>query len=98
MFTLLLSVHIISLVRLVTAYIAITSHMQPEGIPLGMWLAFKKHLGLHGLWMGLTVSLIYCATLGTYICIRTNWHREVQKVLARLADNKGRDVEPERDS
>lgn len=40
---------------------------------------------LHGLWVGLTVSLIYCATVGVLICLKTNWEREVEKVRIRLA-------------
>ena len=55
------------------------------GIPFGIWLAFKQDLKLHGLWIGLTVSLFYCAAWGVYICLRTNWNREVQKVMDRVA-------------
>ena len=44
---------------------------------------------LHGLWVGLTVSLIYAAAIGVWICLRTDWDREVQKVRIRLeADRK----------
>ena len=55
------------------------------GIPFGIWLAFTQNLKLHGLWIGLTVSLFYCAAWGVYICLRTNWGREVQKVMDRVA-------------
>jgi len=59
------------------------------GIPLGIWLAFKCDLALHGLWIGLTVSLVYCATGGVWLCLRTDWNKEVQKVIARIeAENK----------
>ncbi|OCH87072.1 MATE efflux family protein [Obba rivulosa] len=54
------------------------------GIPFGIWLTFKRHMQLHGLWIGLTISLVYCATVGVWICLRTNWEREVQKVRDRL--------------
>ncbi|KAJ7636892.1 MATE efflux family protein [Roridomyces roridus] len=54
------------------------------GIPFGAWLAFNWSFGLHGLWIGLTVSLVYCAVIGTWICVRTDWEREVRKVQARL--------------
>jgi len=54
------------------------------GIPFGMWLAFKHDMALHGLWIGLTVSLIYCAAIGVMISLKTDWEREVQKVRARL--------------
>jgi MATE family multidrug resistance protein len=56
------------------------------GIPLGVFFAFKLQYGLHGLWMGLTFSLIYCAVLGTWLCVRTDWDREVQKVRDRLRE------------
>ena len=58
------------------------------GIPFGVWLAFKCHAGLHGLWIGLTVSLVYGAAVGVTICLRSNWDREVQKVKDRLAADK----------
>jgi len=61
------------------------------GIPFGIWLAFSRHLGLAGLWIGLTVSLVYVATVGVIVCLRTDWDREVKKVEARLRDaQKGR--------
>jgi len=55
------------------------------GIPFGMLLAFKYGMGLHGIWIGLTVSLVYCAVLGTWIALRANWQRQVEKVEKRLA-------------
>lgn len=54
------------------------------GVPLGVWLAFSWHLGLHGLWYGLTVSLIYTSLIGTYLCVTADWDREVEKVKVRL--------------
>ncbi|KAF4618732.1 hypothetical protein D9613_010160 [Agrocybe pediades] len=54
------------------------------GIPLGLYLAFKQHMNLHGLWLGLTVSLVYCAFAGTYVSLRTNWDSEVEKVAERV--------------
>ncbi|KAJ7255220.1 MATE efflux family protein [Mycena rebaudengoi] len=61
------------------------------GIPFGAWLAFRWDMGLHGLWIGLTVSLVYCAVLGTLLCVRTDWDHEVKKVMARLnAEDKSR--------
>ncbi|KAJ6501268.1 MATE efflux family protein [Mycena vulgaris] len=64
------------------------------GIPFGAWLAFNLDYGLHGLWIGLTVSLVYCAVFGTLLCVRTDWDHEVRKVLARInAENKARGSE-----
>ncbi|KAJ7484518.1 MATE efflux family protein [Mycena latifolia] len=54
------------------------------GIPFGAWLAFSCDFGLHGLWIGLTLSLVYCAVFGTLLCVRTDWDHEVRKVLARI--------------
>lgn len=45
-------------------------------------------MSLHGLWIGLTVSLVYAAAIGVWICLRTNWDREVQKVQDRLDGDK----------
>lgn len=55
------------------------------GIPFGMLLGFKYGMGLHGIWIGLTVSLVYCAVFGTWIGLRTDWQRQVEKVERRLA-------------
>ncbi|KAG1744263.1 MATE efflux family protein [Suillus lakei] len=59
------------------------------GIPFGYWLTFKMDMGLTGLWVGITVSLIYCSVWGIYLCITADWQKEVKKVLDRLAvENK----------
>ncbi|KAI0634984.1 MATE efflux family protein [Trametes polyzona] len=59
------------------------------GIPFGIWLAFWHDMALHGLWIGLTVSLVYCAAAGVTISLRTDWDRQVEKVRLRLeADTK----------
>ncbi|CCA70523.1 related to ethionine resistance protein [Serendipita indica DSM 11827] len=55
------------------------------GIPLGIVLAFKAGLGLEGLWVGLTLALVFVGVTGLYICtIRTNWETEVHKAMVRL--------------
>lgn len=58
------------------------------GIPFGMLLAFKYDMGLHGLWYGLTVSLVYCAVVGTWLALRTDWQHQVDKVQKRLAEER----------
>ncbi|KAL0575224.1 ethionine resistance protein [Marasmius crinis-equi] len=64
------------------------------GIPFGIWLAFSCDLGLHGLWIGLTISLVYSAVTGMVVCLRTDWNREVEKVMERIAqDRKAGDEE-----
>ncbi|EIW77128.1 multidrug Oligosaccharidyl-lipid polysaccharide flippase [Coniophora puteana RWD-64-598 SS2] len=57
------------------------------GIPFGILLAFSPRfdLKLAGLWIGLTVSLVYCSVFSTWLCVRTDWEREVRKVMDRLA-------------
>ncbi|KAJ3759628.1 multidrug/Oligosaccharidyl-lipid/Polysaccharide flippase [Lentinula raphanica] len=68
------------------------------GVPLGVYLAFKKiglqnlfptirlsalkrwRSGLRGLWIGLTASLVYCAVIGTALCLATDWKHEADKV------------------
>ncbi|KAF9059683.1 mate-domain-containing protein [Rhodocollybia butyracea] len=39
---------------------------------------------LRGLWVGLTVSLVYCSVFGTVLCLLTDWQHEVEKVRARV--------------
>uniref|UniRef100_A0A0W0G3A4 MATE efflux family protein n=1 Tax=Moniliophthora roreri TaxID=221103 RepID=A0A0W0G3A4_MONRR len=56
------------------------------GVPFGVWLAFNFNLGLHGLWIGLTISLIYCSAIGSMLCLRTDWDREAAKVAERIAN------------
>ena len=62
------------------------------GIPLALFFAFKLEYGLHGLWMGLTFSLIYCAVLGTWLCVRTDWEKEVAKAQRRLQGEEDQKV------
>ncbi|GLB43714.1 putative multidrug oligosaccharidyl-lipid polysaccharide flippase [Lyophyllum shimeji] len=58
------------------------------GLPLGALFAFQWHLDLQGLWLGVTVSLLWCATIGTVLCVKTDWNQEVLKVMARLAEEE----------
>jgi MATE family multidrug resistance protein len=62
--------------------------MSWAGIPIGLWLTFRRNMGLHGLWYGLTVSLVYGSTVGVWLALRTDWNREVQKVQKRLEADK----------
>lgn len=56
------------------------------GIPLGLYLAFDPSIkmGLYGIWIGLTASLIYSAVIGCWLCLRTDWDEEVRRVRASL--------------
>ncbi|KAH9039515.1 MATE efflux family protein [Lactarius pseudohatsudake] len=63
------------------------------GIPIGVWLAFRCNMGLHGLWSGLTVSLVYGSALGVWVALKTDWAWEVQKVQRRLEADKAQEEE-----
>lgn len=58
------------------------------GVPFGIWLAFRRNMGLHGLWYGLTVSLIYGSAVGVWLALKTDWNKEVEKVQKRLEQDK----------
>ncbi len=45
-------------------------------------------MGLHGLWYGLTVSLVYGSTVGVWLGLKTDWNWEVEKVRKRLEEDK----------
>ncbi|KAJ3573721.1 hypothetical protein NP233_g2247 [Leucocoprinus birnbaumii] len=61
------------------------------GIPVGMTLAFKFKMDLFGIWTGLTIALVCCAVLGTWLAFRTSWEYEVEKVQRRLEVEKERE-------
>jgi len=65
----------------VTAYYII-------GIPLGVYFAFRGGMELWGLWIGLTISLVYSAVFGSYFCLKADWKAEVKKVLDRNEADK----------
>ena len=54
--------------------------------------------GLRGLWIGLTMSLVYCAVFGTVLCLRTDWEHEVEKVRARVRAEELRERRERRDA
>ncbi|KAG5638933.1 hypothetical protein H0H81_008702 [Sphagnurus paluster] len=68
-----------------TGAILNTSAYYGVGLPIGVWLAFRWNLGLHGLWTGLAVALIYCSSIATAICLKADWNHEVMKVEQRIA-------------
>ncbi|KIM54288.1 hypothetical protein SCLCIDRAFT_1222157 [Scleroderma citrinum Foug A] len=65
----------------ISAYYAI-------GFPIGFWLTFKWDMQLIGLWLGLNLAMAFSASIGLYISLTTDWNREVEKVMARLAADK----------
>ncbi|KAK4685500.1 multidrug resistance protein, MATE family, partial [Tremellales sp. Uapishka_1] len=56
------------------------------GLPFGIWLTFKPEfgLGLIGIWLGLSVALIYGSVVSLILVWRTNWERAVERVRERL--------------
>ncbi|KAJ3970492.1 mate-domain-containing protein, partial [Lentinula raphanica] len=52
------------------------------GVPLGPMYPSLPEVtaGLRGLWIGLTASLVYCAVIGTALCLATDWKHEADKV------------------
>lgn len=77
------------------------------GLPLGLWLTFtpRFHLGLVGLWIGLSAALGYGAVTSAVLVWRANWTRAVERVRERLglgmkgevgSDGKWEDDEAER--
>ncbi|KAJ3759774.1 multidrug/Oligosaccharidyl-lipid/Polysaccharide flippase [Lentinula raphanica] len=68
------------------------------GIPFGVYLAFSSstHMGLSGLWVGLTVALVYCASFGVIMSVWTpDWDKEVEKVEKRVEREGERERERE---
>ncbi|KAJ1302149.1 hypothetical protein OPQ81_000977 [Rhizoctonia solani] len=56
------------------------------GLPVGVALAFWTHLGLKGLWTGLSIALFCAATISMVVVYKTNWDLEVTKARERLAE------------
>lgn len=63
------------------------------GIPFGIWLAFPREMGLHGLWYGLTVALVYVSAVGVWMGLNADWDQEVKKVQMRLEADKANEEE-----
>ncbi|BEJ17903.1 hypothetical protein CspHIS471_0701710 [Cutaneotrichosporon sp. HIS471] len=72
-----LALHTIGAIVNFTAYYGV-------GIPFGLWLTFRHHMSLVGIWIGLAVALLYGSVLGVTIVWRTNWDQGVERVRLRL--------------
>ncbi|PRW56780.1 DETOXIFICATION 16-like [Chlorella sorokiniana] len=59
------------------------------GIPAAYFLAFRMHLGMHGLWWGLVIVNTVQGLVMTAIAWRFNFSKEAAKALARAAARSG---------
>ena len=56
-------------------------------------MAFKVGMELIGLWIGLTVALVYASAVGLWLCtVKTDWEKEVKKVVERMEKERVDDV------
>lgn len=51
-------------------------------------MTFKYNLALYGLWIGLATALLVGALASVAIVLRTDWDHEIERVQARLADDR----------
>lgn len=72
-----LALHSLGAIVNFTAYYGI-------GLPFGLWLTFRHHMSLVGIWIGLAVALTYGSAIGVCIVWRTNWEQGVERVRQRL--------------
>ena len=59
------------------------------GLPFGLWLTFtpKLHLGLVGLWIGLSAALGYGSIVSSWLVWNADWKRAVERVRENLGLN-----------
>ncbi|KAJ3254629.1 hypothetical protein HK103_007039 [Boothiomyces macroporosus] len=63
------------------------------GLPLGGLLAFKFDYGLLGLWIGITVGLVFVSIIEVIIISwRTDWDTEVEKALKLVRNISSDDI------
>ncbi|KIJ65467.1 hypothetical protein HYDPIDRAFT_187260 [Hydnomerulius pinastri MD-312] len=60
-------------------------------LPIGITLAFRRHMGLQGLWIGQVIGL-FTVGIGEYVVVwlGTDWEKEVQKGVIRNAEEAKR--------
>jgi MATE family multidrug resistance protein len=55
-----------------------------KGIPFGVYLTFSHHLGLTGLWIGLSAALIFVAVVLWSVILRLDWEVQVRRAKERV--------------
>ncbi|KAJ9087353.1 ethionine resistance protein [Entomophthora muscae] len=58
------------------------------GIPLGLFLTFYANMGLLGLWIGISTSLLFIGLSLTFFIFITNWQQQVLACRERLNRTK----------
>lgn len=55
---------------------------------MGIYLAFKQGMNLSGLWIGLTIALVFTSGLGGPLVLWVDWDHEVKKVMDRMENER----------
>ncbi|SCU86735.1 LAMI_0D03400g1_1 [Lachancea mirantina] len=58
------------------------------GIPLAYALTFRCHLGLHGLWYGITSGLVFMSVSQCYAVFSCNWHDIIRAAKKRTTEER----------
>jgi multidrug resistance protein, MATE family len=56
------------------------------GIPVACLMAFSLHLGVVGLWMGMTTSLMLVSVCGTFLIWKSDWDWLAQRAQMRIKE------------
>ncbi|KAJ1982581.1 ethionine resistance protein [Dimargaris xerosporica] len=54
------------------------------GVPLGVYLGFQWHLGIVGIWGGLSTGVFFICFSELYFYLRTDWDKEVARCQKRV--------------
>ncbi|GMH08964.1 hypothetical protein Nepgr_010804 [Nepenthes gracilis] len=65
------------------------------GLPLGLFLGYKAHLGVAGIWGGMISGVALQTLILLVVLYKTNWNREVEQTAERMRRWGGRDIEVE---
>jgi MATE family multidrug resistance protein len=55
---------------------------------MGIYLTFRQDMKLWGLWIGLTIALLFTSVIGGLIVLWADWDHEVKKVMDRLESER----------